>query len=185
MQDINVPNILGSQPQKAGARQSARLAIAVMFALAFAISYTLVHREGSDLGIHAAWAAEGDFLNPRTFFHHGAHPMWHMLVAFTMLPGLSAGLSAALVTAVLKAAELWLIYRLMTAYWKEKVSHWRTILAAFTCATVSALCMPSVNPAVYIGAGSPNPWHSPTQTTALVFMLLCVPYTAYCYADFE
>jgi len=156
-----------------------------MFILTFVISYALVQREGSDLGIHAAWAAEGDFLNLRTFFRHGAHPIWHMLVAFVMLTGLSAGLSAVLVTALLKTAVLWLVHRLMAAYWGERISTWRMILTAFTCVMVSALYVPSINPAVYIGAGSPNPWHSPTQITALVLMLLCAPCTAYCFAEFK
>jgi len=157
-----------------------------MFTLTFMVSYVLVQREGSDLGIHAAWAAEGDFLDPRTFFRHGAHPLWHMLVALIMLTGgLSAGLSAALVTALLKTAILWLIHRLMAAYWGERLNSWQIILAAFACVMVSALRVPSINPAVYIGVGSPNPWHSPTQMVALVFMLLCVPYTAHCFTEFE
>ena len=185
MQDISAPNILGRQPKRAKAKQGMWVALGVMFVLAFAVSYALVIRVGSDLGIHTDWALEGDFLNPRTFFRHGAHPMWHMMVALIALTGMPVKLSAALITALLKTAGLRLIHRLMTAYWGERFNAWRIILAAFACAMVSALCLPPINPAVYIGVGSPNPWHSPTQMIVLVFMFLCVPYTAYCYAEFQ
>ena len=33
--------------------------------------------------------------------------------------------------------------------------------------------------------GTPNTWHSPTQLIAMVWMLICVPYTARCYDRFE
>jgi len=111
--------------------------------------------------------------------------MWHMLVALVMLTGLSARLSAVLITALLKTAGFWLIHRLIASYWGDRFGPRRIILAAFVCSTVAALCVPSINPAVYIGGGSPNPWHSPTQTIALVFMPLCVSYAAHCYAEFE
>ena len=51
-------------------------------------------------------------------------------------------------------------------------------------ATVSSLLTP-YNPTVYLGVGTPNTWHSPTQLIAMVWMLICVPYTARCYDRFE
>ena len=56
---------------------------------------------------------EGDFSDLTSFFHHGAHPMWHVLVALVMLAGVPLAPAAAGVTALLKAAEVWLIYRLL------------------------------------------------------------------------
>lgn len=160
-------------------------ALLFMFALSFVVFYALVWRSGSDIGIHAAWAAEGDFLRPRTFLRHGAHPLWHVLVAFFMLFGLPVKLAAALVTAALKTAEVWLLHRLMSLYLKDYARPRAITLAAVCCALVSGLWVPWVNPTVYLGVGTPNTWHSPTQMIAMVMMLLCVPYTAHLYAEFE
>ena len=38
---------------------------------------------------------------------------------------------------------------------------------------------------MYLGVGTPNTWHSPTQMIAMVWMLICVPFTARCYDRFE
>lgn len=161
------------------------VSLGAMLALSFAVFYTLALRGASDLSIHATWAAEGDFLRPRTFLRHAAHPLWHGLVAFVMLFSVPTKLAAALVTALLKTLELWLIHRLFTAYLGERLNRRAITLAAFAAAVVAALWVPWVNPYVYLGAGTPNTWHSPTQIIALVFMLLCAPYTAHCYAEFE
>jgi len=45
--------------------------------------------------------------------------------------------------------------------------------------------VPWVNPTVYLGAGSPNTWHSPTQVAVMAMMLLCVPMTADIIEDFQ
>ena len=47
-------------------------------------------------GIHATWAAEGDFRDPTSFVHHGAHPMWHVLVSVLLHLGLPLPAASAL-----------------------------------------------------------------------------------------
>ena len=154
------------------------------FALSFALFYRLCQRPASDISIHAAWAAEGDFRDLTSFLHHGAHPMWHGLTALLLLTGMTLDVAAALVTALCKAAEIWLIQRLLGLYLADRVSRARLALLSGVCAMVSCLCVPFYNPTVYLGVGTPNTWHSCTQMIAMVFMLLCVPYTAHCYDHF-
>ncbi|MCI6378136.1 MAG: hypothetical protein MR842_10320 [Clostridiales bacterium] len=154
------------------------------FALSFALFYQLCQRPASDISIHATWAAEGDFRDPTSFLHHGAHPLWHGLVALLLLTGMPLDVAAALITALCKAAELWLIHRLFSLYLEERLGPARIALLSGVCAMVSCLCVPFYNPTVYLGVGSPNTWHSCTQMIAMVFMLLCVPYTAHCYDAF-
>ena len=168
-----------------GMRTVRVLVYVAMFGLAYIVFAALLQRGGSDLSIHATWAAEGDFMNPRTFLRHGAHPLWHALVALVMLTGVSVKVAAALITAALKVIELFLMERLMQQYLKEEIGEACALCAAVCCALVMALCVPGINPTVYFGIGSANTWHSPTQMIAMVFMLLCVPYSAKCYADFE
>ncbi|MDD3213431.1 MAG: hypothetical protein PHY64_07145 [Eubacteriales bacterium] len=159
------------------------LAAALMLLLSYVIFYALVQRPASDISIHAAWASEGDFLHLRSFAHHAAHPLWHMLVAALMLTGLPLNVCAALITAVLKAVEVWLLIEL-TARLLGK-SGWVTTACGLALGLVAAIVVPWVNPAVYVGAGSPNTWHSPTQVAAMVMMLLCVPMTAQSVEDFH
>ncbi len=157
---------------------------ALLFALSYALFYALCLRPSSDISIHATWAAEGDFRDPTSFLHHGAHPMWHALVAVPLLFGIPLPVAAALITALCKAAELLLIHRLFTLYLDRLLSRGAITLLAAVCVMVSSLLVPGYNPTVYAGVGTPNTWHSCTQLIAMVWMLLCVPYTAHCYDGF-
>ena len=161
------------------------LVAALLFALSYGVFYSLCNSPASDISIHAAWAAEGDFRDLSSFFHHGAHPMWHMLTALLLLTGAPLPVAAALVTALCKLLEFLLIHRLFRRYLRDCCSRVGIVLAALCCVLVSSLCVPWYNPTVYLGVGSPNTWHSPTQMIAMVWMLLCVPYTAHCFDRFR
>ena len=159
------------------------LAVALMMVLSYAVFFALAQRPGSDISIHATWAAEGDFANLRSFFHHGAHPLWHMVVSAVLLTGLPLAQSAALVTTLFKGAEVWLLITLSAQIIGRK--GWLAAFCGMLTATVSALLINTINPLVYWGIGSPNPWHSPTQIAVMVLMLLCVPLTARYVEDFQ
>ena len=159
------------------------LALAAVFFLSFALFYRLTLRPSSDISIHATWAAEGNFADLTSFLHHGAHPMWHVLVALVLRLGVPLAHAAALVTAACKTAEVWLIRRLMGRALPDRSPAALTGLA-LCVGTVSSLLTP-YNPTVYLGVGTPNTWHSPTQMIAMVWMLICVPLTARCYDRFE
>lgn len=81
------------------------LALAAVFFLSFALFYRLTLRPSSDISIHATWAAEGNFADLTSFLHHGAHPMWHVLVALVLRLGVPLAHAAALVTAACKTAR--------------------------------------------------------------------------------
>ena len=159
--------------------------IAFLFVVSYLLFYQLTLRPSSDISIHATWAGECSFRDPVSFVRHGAHPMWHALVAVVMLLGVPLTPAAALVTALCKAIEVWLIHRLMTLSLCHRLKPCAITSLSFVCAVVSCLCIPFYNPTVYLGVGTPNTWHSPTQMIAMVFMLLGVPYTARCYDRFE
>lgn len=159
------------------------LVLVLVFIVSCALFYQLAQRPSSDLSIHATWAGEGDFLAPRTFVRHGAHPLWHALVAFVMLFGVPLEWAASVVTALIKTAEIWLMQRLFSQH--LSVSQSRSTALGLVCGFVSCLWLPFYNPTVYLGVGTPNTWHSPTQLIAMLFMLVCVPYTAHCYDTFE
>lgn len=106
------------------------------------------------------WAGECSFSDWRSFFHHAAHPMWHMLVTLAKgLFGFSLEQTAAAVTALCKAAEFVLIALLF--FREETLRGWRAVLAALCCVLVSSLRLAFYNP--------PSIWGSarPTRGTAL------------------
>lgn len=158
------------------------LCTAGLFWFSYRLFALLCYRPSSDLSIHMTWAGECSFSDWRSFFHHAAHPMWHMLVTLAKgLFGFSLEQTAAAVTALCKAAEFVLIALLF--FREETLRGWRAVLAALCCVLVSSLRLAFYNPTVYLGVGTPNTWHSPTQMISMVWMLLCVPYVARCYDD--
>lgn len=161
------------------------LLLACVFLLSCVVFYQLLQQPSSDISIHTTWAGEGDFGDPTTFVRHGAHPMWHIMVSLVTLLGIKLEWSSILITALCKTAEVWLIHRLMTAALSNHLSRTAITLFAGICSLVTCVCVPFYNPTVYVGAGSPNTWHSCTQLCAMVWMLLCVPYTARCYDTFS
>lgn len=160
------------------------LLLACTFLLSCAVFYQLLWQPSSDISIHTTWAGECDFADLTTFVRHGAHPMWHVLVTLVTLLGVKLEWASILITALCKTAEVWLIHRLMASALSEKLSRGAVTVFAGICSLVSCLCVPFYNPTVYVGVGSPNTWHSCTQLCVMVWMLLCVPYTAYCYDSF-
>ena len=172
-------------PQGRGAGPLWWAALAGMLALSYALFYHLCQLPSSDISIHATWAAEGDFADPVSFVRHGAHPMWHVLVSLLLHAGMGLEAAAALVTALTKGAQLWLVRRLFSESLAERMSLNALTGLSVVCVTVSCLCVPWYNPTVYLGVGTPNTWHSSTQLIAMAFMLACVPLTARLYDRFE
>lgn len=160
------------------------LACAFILILSFIIFYAMMLRPASDLSIHAAWAAEGDFLHPRSFVRHHAHPLWHFTDALLLLLGIPEAFAGALSTALWKAAEFLAAYAIIKRV-LGKAKPYVAPLCAVCATLVSALCVPWLNPTVYRGVGSPNTWHNPTQLAGMVFMLICVPMVADSYTRFE
>lgn len=154
------------------------------FLLSFFLFLRLLQHPTSDISIHTHWAGECSFADLNSFVRHGAHPMWHVIVVVVTMLGVPLNIASALVTAAIKALEVWLIHRLMTIALHKRLSRTAITLFAAVCASVMCLYIPFYNSTVYAGVGSPNTWHSCTQLMAMVFMLVCVPYTAYCYDTF-
>lgn len=160
------------------------LCTALMLAGSYVVFYSMATRWGSDINIHSAWATEGNFHELDSFFHHGAHPMWHVFVVLLMRLGLPLHAAAALVTAVCKAVQLPLAVWVMRQTVPNRISRIWAVLLTLVCLLVSPLRISTYNPTVYYAIGTPNCWHSCTQTIALAWMLACVPVVANCYDSF-
>ncbi len=164
-------------------RALAALCHVLMFVLAYIVFSSVNANPSSDISIHATWAAEGDFTDLTSFFHHGAHPMWHVVVSILLHLGMPLSIASPLVTAVCKLCAFAIIHWLYRR-WLKNAPLWLVTLLTVVCTMVSSLCWPWYNPTVYLGAGTPNTWHSCTQMIAIVWMLLCVPCVARIYDRF-
>lgn len=160
------------------------LMLALLFALSYALFYQMTLRPSSDIAIHATWAAEGDFRDPTSFVHHGAHPMWHVLVSVLLHLGLPLPAASALITALSKVFIAYATHCMLASALRDRLSETAITLFTGILMLVACLCVPALNPTVYAGIGTPNTWHSCTQLMAMAFMLVCVPRTARCYELF-
>ncbi len=157
----------------------------LIFALSLVVFGSIIQNPGSDLSIHATWAGEGDFRDLTSFFHHIANPMWHVLVLLLSMTGVPLFTAAVIITAVCKLVTFALTHYFFTRWLKGSVRQWLITLLAVICTVVSGLCWPWYNPTVYLGAGTPNLWHSATHMMAMVWMPLCVVQIAHVYDEFK
>lgn len=155
-------------------------------ALSFTVFYALAGRPHSDISIHATWASEGSFLNPRSFLHHQVHPLWHIGMGLLLLTGMPLNVAAALSTMLWKVSLLWIAWGLSKRLLGRERSPWAATACALMAVLVSTVVVPGLNPDVYLSIGAtPNPWHSPTQIAVLPFSIICVWLMAQSYVRFE
>ncbi|MBP3650133.1 MAG: hypothetical protein J6K73_10150 [Clostridia bacterium] len=152
--------------------------------LSLAVFGSIIQNEGSDLSIHTVYARAGNFHELDSFFHSTANPMWHVLVVLLSMTGVPLFTSAVIITAICKLLVFALTHYFFTRWLRGSVRQWVITLLAVACSVVSSLCWPWYNPTVYLGAGSPNLWHSATHMIAMVWMPLCVVQIARVYDEF-
>ncbi len=140
--------------------------------------------EFTDLWVHARIAGEFDFSDLHSITSRVAYPMWHLCTAVVNKLGVPLVWASALVCALAKTAGMFLVRKLLQVI--SGVSRNACTVAAFLLMFVTGICLPWFNPTVYgkVG-GSPTVWHNPTQLMVVVSMLLCVPFIAHCWYEFE
>lgn len=142
--------------------------------LSFAVFYSICQSPSSDLSIHATWATEGRFLDPLSFVRHHAHPLWHFIVNPINRLGLELHAAAALVTALFKVLEFLTVCWVGRMIAGKETAEWKVVLCSLAVVLTGSVCLPWYNPTVFVGPGTPNTWHSPTQVLTLSFALICI-----------
>jgi hypothetical protein len=139
----------------------------------------------SDLYKHAVIASEFDFSDLHSITSRLAYPLWHLSVAALNQLGVPLSWAAASMCALSKALLFLLVRRFLVVATRERLSNILAALIALVLMLVTPIRIASVNQFVYRGVGSPTVWHNPTQLAVLVTAMLCVPYTAHCWFEFE
>ncbi|MBE5800850.1 MAG: hypothetical protein E7319_01005 [Clostridiales bacterium] len=139
-----------------------------------------------DLRIHASIAADFDFADLHSITSRISYPVWHLIASTLYQLGMPLDWAAALVCALFKLCNYVLSYWLIARICKGQVKPvWIALIAGTAMIVTGVYVADPLNPGVYLGVGSPNVWHNPTQQAAITTMLLCVPYVLYCWYDFE
>lgn len=178
----------GRELSRAGKKDSHlwALILCCLYALASCLSYMRQFTyDNSDFYLHAAIAADFDFTDLHSITSRIAYPMWHLMVRTLQYLGASLEVAAVSVTTLSKAITYLLIYALVVVMSGGHARRWVLALLSFAVAIVTPVRIPSVNPFVYAGVGSPNVWHSPTQQLVMLTMLLVMPWLAHCWYEFE
>lgn len=150
--------------------------------LSIAVTY-IYYKEAasgeSDIYLHAVTASGFNFLDPHSITSRIAYPFWHINFAVLYQLGVPLVWAAVIVCAVYKVLGFLLVQRIVCLYLMPEASATLATLSALAAMFATAIRIPSVNPTVYIGVGSPTVWHNPTQIVAVLSSLLCVFYTAH------
>ncbi len=162
-----------------------RATFALLLAAITYIYYCEAANGQSDIHLHAVTASGFDFLDPHSITSRIAYPFWHVNFAVLYQLGVPLGWAAAIVCVAYKMLGFLLAQRIISLYLAPEASPKFATLAALIAMFVTAIRIPSVNPAVYIGIGSPTVWHNPTQIVVTLSSLLCLPYTAHCVYAYE
>jgi len=152
------------------------LAVALATALGALIFAALLGRPQSDIAIHTLWAGQATLSDWKSFIRQAAHPLWRVCVFILMQTGLSADGSALLFTALCKGLETWALIVLARRLIGRR--GWEAALCGLIASVVASAWVPWINPTVFIGGGSPNPWHSPTQIALMAPMIVSVSWLA-------
>lgn len=160
-------------------------AFALLLAAVTYIYYWEAVSDFSDIHLHAAIASGFDFLDLHSITSRIVYPFWHVNYAVLYKLGVPFVWAAAIVCVAYKTLVFVLVQRILYLYLAPEFSAKLATLGALAAMFVTAVRIPSVNPTVYIGIGSPNVWHNPTQIVAILSSLLCVFYTAHCVYHYQ
>lgn len=155
------------------------VAFALLAAAVTGIYYYEACSGVSDIHLHAATASGIDFLDLHSITSRIAYPFWHLNFAVLYKLGVPLVWAAAIVCVIYKLLVFLLTQRIIYVYLMPDASAALATGLALLAGFVTAIRIPGVNDAVYIGVGSPNVWHNPTQIVAVLSSLLCVFYTAH------
>ncbi len=156
------------------------VAFCLLFAAVTVIYYREAALENSDIHLHAVTASGFSFRDLHSITSRIVYPFWHLNFAVLLKLGVPFVWAATAVCVAYKMLGFVLVQRIVHLYLAPELSPRLATLGALAAMFVTAVRIPSLNPTVYIGIGSPTVWHNPTQIVSILSSLLCVFYTAHC-----
>ena len=137
--------------------------------------YTAINISNSDLSHHADWSQQLSIRHLLSFMQdYVSYPLWHILTKFCYkILNFSLGNAAAFSTAVFNCFVYCCIVYVWNFFTVSPVAS--PIKAFWTCCLlmVGPLYAPWFSEYYYLGQGSGNTWHNPTNIAVKGFSILC------------
>lgn len=128
-----------------------------------------------DIAQHTPWALTITRSNLFEFMtNYVAYPLWHLFVRlFTEWFPYSPLNTAAGVTALFNCFALWSVMFVWNRLSKHTMEFGNVAFYSTILLFIGPLSLPSFNPFYYLGQGSGNVWHNPTNIAVKGFAVLC------------
>lgn len=143
--------------------------------IVFCLSYTIVFQQADygDYVTHAEWAME---LNRHIFNYMAAcnpYPLWHIVVKIFYRLGYELSVCIAGVTALFNCLAFGGIVYAWDFISNKQTALRTKVFWAICILLMGPLYAPSFNDKYYLGQGTGNIWHNPTQIAVKGFAILC------------
>lgn len=142
----------------------------ILYTVTYAIVFKQMHIEWSDYYLHAADADEIPLGSILSYVMSGhLYCMWHMLVKVTSrVLCMPMEYAAANITALTNVVVYFFVMKVMMSYHVVKSE-----VMSFLLLLLGPVYIPWYNPELYLGQGTPNTWHNPTNLMVKSFAICC------------
>lgn len=148
--------------------------IIFMFSLTFMVVYRLMMNAGPDYCWHAYTAVSMTLSNLVESVKSNPYPLWHAGVSISYhLFKIPLEYAAAIVTAVIYTVTYILVYQYYKVDLKNYYDNNKMALYAIFLLLLGPIYVPWFNSWQYLGQGTPNTWHNPTNPTVRPFAIIC------------
>lgn len=146
---------------------------AVLVYMSFYMTYHLLHDlPGSDLSDHLEWAKELTVKDAAVQLLTGENRLWHICVKTLIRYGGFRDIYAACAVTAGSSALTYGVLCCLFGRTLEVTDRRMVPVATLALCLVGPIYLPWYNEQIYMGQGSPNVWHSPTQLMVRPFALI-------------
>ncbi len=137
--------------------------------------YVVLHVGNTDYERHSVWALQLSFRNlPHFMQNYAAYPLWHIATnIFYKVLGFKLLDAAATTTALFNCFAYWCVIWAWDFFVKSSFSSCLKSLWVCCLLLVGPLYAPWFSEYYYLGQGSGNVWHNPTNIAVKGFSILC------------
>lgn len=147
--------------------------------LIFTITYTIalkllgLSELGSDYYMHAKSAASFSTHNFLDYYKTNAYPMWHFITKLNIkILRIPMEEAAALTSGVINMITYFIVYYIYNKFLDTNISRKIVSSLVFVLLIVEPIYISWYNQYLYLGQGSPNVWHNPTNPMVRPFAVI-------------
>lgn len=149
----------------------------LLFVLSTLVILAIFNKEGYDYLWHLESAKTLSLKNFFSYYQENTYPLWHVFcsIALQILP-FSEGLIVAMVTSVFTMVTYIIVYKWLKQQCNLNDNVWIISILSFFLLILGPLYFPWFNEYYYLGQGTPNTWHNPTNLAVRPFAVISFIY---------